>query len=97
MEKGSISKKPANLRNCSRKANMLKGRRRNFIGLTPICAGGSVEAPWSSGSGHWNPTDEFGLEQIKKCKEQGSARKFVDCFMCVEPVMQMLERTSGVH
>ena len=36
---------------------------------------------------------EFGVEQVNDmCKEQASTSKFVDCFLCIEPLVQMLEQ-----
>ena len=44
------------------------------------------------------PTEKFGMEQISRfCKAQGSASKFVDCLLCIAPVVQMLEQRFHKH
>ena len=38
------------------------------------------------------------MEQINNfCKEQGFASKFVDCLLCIAPVVQMLEQRFHKH
>ena len=51
------------------------------------------EAPSADGSGPPEPSlDVFRVEQINNIfKEERSTSKFVDCLLCIEPVLQRFE------